>query len=248
MDKALQRRRMVEHELRLALGREEFEVVYQPQFDLATEQQCGSEALIRWHHPVHGKIAPGHFISVAEDTGLIVPIGEWVLRRACTEAATWPEPLTVAVNLSPAQFRDGDIADTVASVLKETGLAPRLRVARQREGRPGRGSAREANNCGTFMGPVMHRHLGAPSLTPAVSQSRRARSHAKSVRWGSRVSLVRRRRAQAFDQTRGSGRVISSGRTQRSNCSSLTRPSLSAACLRLRFSRWAVNAIRAAFS
>jgi len=68
MDKALQRRRTVEHELRLALGREEFEVVYQPQYDLRTEQQCGSEALIRWHHPVHGKIAPGHFISVAEES------------------------------------------------------------------------------------------------------------------------------------------------------------------------------------
>ena len=124
MDKALQRRRMVEHELRLALGREEFEVVYQPQYDLATERQCGSEALVRWHHPVHGKIAPGHFISVAEDTGLIVPLGEWVLRRACTDAAKWPEPLIVAVNLSPAQFRDGDIAETVAEVLKETGLPP----------------------------------------------------------------------------------------------------------------------------
>ena len=101
MDKALQRRRMVEHELRLALGREEFEVVYQPQYDLATERQCGSEALVRWHHPVHGKIAPGHFISVAEDTGLIVPLGEWVLRRACSDAVKWPEPLIVAVNLSP---------------------------------------------------------------------------------------------------------------------------------------------------
>jgi diguanylate cyclase (GGDEF)-like protein len=124
MDKALQRRRLVEHELRLALGRNEFDVVYEPQYDLATERQCGSEALIRWHHPVHGKIAPGHFISVAEDTGLIVPIGEWVLRRACSDAATWSEPLTVAVNLSPAQFRDGDIAETVAQVLKETKLAP----------------------------------------------------------------------------------------------------------------------------
>ncbi len=124
MDKALQRRRMVEHELRLALGREEFEVVYQPQYELATERQCGSEALIRWHHPVHGKIAPGHFISVAEDTGLIVPLGEWVLRRACSDAVRWPEPLIVAVNLSPAQFRDGDIAETVATVLKETGLPP----------------------------------------------------------------------------------------------------------------------------
>jgi diguanylate cyclase (GGDEF)-like protein len=124
MDKALQRRRLVEHELRLALGREEFEVVYQPQYDLATEQQCGSEALVRWQHPVHGKIAPGHFISVAEDTGLIVPLGEWVLRRACSEAVNWPDRLFVSVNLSPAQFRDGDVAETVAQVLKETGLPP----------------------------------------------------------------------------------------------------------------------------
>jgi len=122
MDKALQRRRTVEQELRLALSREEFEVVYQPQYDLATEQQSGSEALIRWHHPLHGKIAPGHFISVAEETGLIVPIGEWVLRRACRDAVSWPEHLTVAVNLSPAQFRDSDIAETVADVLHETGL------------------------------------------------------------------------------------------------------------------------------
>ena len=124
MDKALQRRRTVEHELRLALSREEFEVVYQPQYDLATEQQCGSEALVRWHHPVHGKIAPGHFISVAEDTGLIVPLGEWVMRRACRDAVNWPAPLFVSVNLSPAQFRDGDVAETVAQVLNETGLPP----------------------------------------------------------------------------------------------------------------------------
>jgi diguanylate cyclase (GGDEF)-like protein len=124
MNKALQRRRMVEHELRLALGRGEFEVVYQPQFDLATERQCGSEALIRWHHPVHGKIAPAHFIAVAEDTGLIIPLGEWVLRRACGDAVKWPEPLFVSVNLSPAQFREGDVAALVAGVLKETGLSP----------------------------------------------------------------------------------------------------------------------------
>jgi len=129
MDKALQRRRTVEHELRLALGREEFEVAYQPQYDLETGEQCGSEALIRWHHPLHGKIAPGHFITVAEDTGLIVPIGEWVLRRACWDAMGWPEHLAVAVNLSPAQFRDSDIAETVADILHETGLpAQRLEL------------------------------------------------------------------------------------------------------------------------
>jgi diguanylate cyclase (GGDEF)-like protein len=124
MDKALQRRRLVEHELRLALGREEFEVVYQSQFDLASGRQVGVEALVRWQHPVHGKVAPAHFISVAEETGLIVPLGEWVLRRACSDAISWSEPLTVAVNLSPAQFRDTDVAETVAEVLRETGLPP----------------------------------------------------------------------------------------------------------------------------
>jgi diguanylate cyclase (GGDEF)-like protein len=129
MDKAMQRRRMVEHELRLAVHRREFEVVYQPQFDIATERQCGAEALIRWQHPVHGKIAPAHFISVAEDTGLIVPLGEWVLRRACADAVKWPEPLFVSVNLSPAQFRHGDVAAMVADALEETGLrAPRLEL------------------------------------------------------------------------------------------------------------------------
>ena len=99
MDKALQRRHTVAQDLRLALRREEFEVVYQSQFDLATCEQTGVEALVRWHHPVHGKVAPTHFISVAEETGLIVPLGEWVLRRACSDAVTWNKPLTVAVNL-----------------------------------------------------------------------------------------------------------------------------------------------------
>lgn len=75
--------------MRLALDRGEFELVYQPQFGLATGHQCGFEALIRWHHPVHGKIAPADFIAVAEDTGLIVPIGEWVLHRACSDAVNW---------------------------------------------------------------------------------------------------------------------------------------------------------------
>jgi len=129
MDKALQRRRMVEHELRLALSREEFEVVYQSQYDLASGKRVGAEALVRWHHPVHGKIAPAHFISVAEETGLIVPLGEWVLRRAISDAMAWAEPLAVAVNLSPAQFREGDVAELVAHLLRETGFpADRLEL------------------------------------------------------------------------------------------------------------------------
>jgi diguanylate cyclase (GGDEF)-like protein len=125
MDKALQRRRMIEHELRQALGREEFEVVYQSQHDLVSGARVGVEALVRWQHPVHGKVAPAHFIAVAEETGLIVPLGEWVLRRACSDAVSWTEPLTVAVNLSPAQFRDADMAETIARVLRETGLPPK---------------------------------------------------------------------------------------------------------------------------
>ena len=125
MDKALQRRRMIEHELRQALDREEFEVVYQSQHDLVSGARVGVEALVRWQHPVHGKVAPAHFIAVAEETGLIVPLGEWVLRRACSDAVSWTEPLTVAVNLSPAQFRDADMAETVARALRETGLPPK---------------------------------------------------------------------------------------------------------------------------
>ena len=125
MDKALHRRRMIEHELRQALDREEFEVVYQSQHNLVSGARVGVEALVRWRHPVHGKLAPAHFIAVAEETGLIVPLGEWVLRRACSDAVSWTERLTVAVNLSPAQFRDADMAETVARVLRETGLPPK---------------------------------------------------------------------------------------------------------------------------
>jgi len=122
MDEAVQQRHTIDQDLRHALRRDEFEVVYQTQYDLKSELPSGSEALIRWRHPEHGVISPGQFIPIAEETGLIVPIGEWVLRQACADAAKWPEHVTVAVNLSPAQFRVGDIAETVADVLHETGL------------------------------------------------------------------------------------------------------------------------------
>jgi EAL domain-containing protein (putative c-di-GMP-specific phosphodiesterase class I) len=84
----------------------------------------GFEALIRWRHPEHGLLPPSEFIPIAEETGLIIPIGEWVLRKACSEAASWPRPYKIAVNLSPKQFQNQDLAEVVHRLLLETGLPP----------------------------------------------------------------------------------------------------------------------------
>ncbi|MFZ4480542.1 MAG: putative bifunctional diguanylate cyclase/phosphodiesterase [Rhodoferax sp.] len=114
--------------LRLALERKEFELYYQPQIDLASERLVGVEALIRWNRPGHGLVMPGAFIPAAEESGLIVPIGNWVLREACRQAALWNQSgwsyLVVAVNLSAVQFRRGELADDVAAALRDSGLDP----------------------------------------------------------------------------------------------------------------------------
>jgi EAL domain-containing protein (putative c-di-GMP-specific phosphodiesterase class I) len=115
--------------LRKALGANEFEVYYQPLVTLETGVICGFEALLRWHHPLRGMVAPAEFIPLAEETGLIVPIGEWVLRQACAEAAAWPDDLKVAVNLSPVQFKKGNLPQLVLATLASTGLpAARLEL------------------------------------------------------------------------------------------------------------------------
>lgn len=115
-----------ENSLRRALEREEFVIHYQPQINLSTGQIVGMEALVRWHHPDKGLIYPQNFIHWAEDTGLIVPIGEWVLRKACHQNKAWHKAgfhhLKVAVNLSAVQFKQKNLLDTVANVLKESGL------------------------------------------------------------------------------------------------------------------------------
>jgi EAL domain-containing protein (putative c-di-GMP-specific phosphodiesterase class I) len=116
-------RRALEHELRSALDHGELVLHYQPQAAIKGEV-TGFEALIRWHHPTRGLVAPGDFIPLAEESGSIIAIGEWTLREACREAASWPKPLRVSVNLSPVQFRHGDLAGLVHSVLLESGLAP----------------------------------------------------------------------------------------------------------------------------
>ncbi|GHD15590.1 hypothetical protein GCM10016234_22690 [Tianweitania populi] len=124
MDEQMQARRAIELDLRRALALKEFELAYQPQVDLATQDVVGFEALLRWRNAARGLVSPAEFIPVAEETGLIVAIGEWVLRTACRDAASWPEPISVGVNLSPLQFRSPTLAQTVLSALANSGLAP----------------------------------------------------------------------------------------------------------------------------
>jgi diguanylate cyclase (GGDEF)-like protein/PAS domain S-box-containing protein len=124
MDHLLRERRDLQLDLRSAAACGELKLYFQPQAQIDGEV-IGFETLLRWKHPHRGMIAPSTFIPLAEESGLIVPIGEWVLREACREAASWPKPLQVAVNLSPVQFQHGDLVGLVRSVLQETGLNPR---------------------------------------------------------------------------------------------------------------------------
>ena len=123
MDARMQARRTLEIDLRKAIANGEFELFYQPLVDMQTEYVTGFEALIRWHHPRRGTIPPLDFIPVAEETGLIVPIGDWVLRQACAEAAAWPNDVKIAVNLSPIQFKNKDLLPSVISALAASGLS-----------------------------------------------------------------------------------------------------------------------------
>ncbi|MBR1328051.1 diguanylate cyclase (GGDEF)-like protein/PAS domain S-box-containing protein [Bradyrhizobium ottawaense] len=128
MDQELRDRRLLQHDLRLALEQNQFLVYFQPQARVDGEI-IGFEALLRWNHPTRGFVPPDQFIPLAEENGLIVQIGEWVLREACREAASWPRPLQVAVNLSPIQFQAGDLERSIHQILLETGLTPtRLEV------------------------------------------------------------------------------------------------------------------------
>ena len=125
----VQARRALERDLHKALTNDEFIVHYQPLVNLQTERICGFEALIRWNHPQRGMISPLEFIPFAEESALIVPIGEWVLRAACTEAAKWPSDVRIAVNLSPVQFRTPNLFEVVTNALSHSGLpADRLEL------------------------------------------------------------------------------------------------------------------------
>ncbi len=129
MDARAQARRQLELDLRGAIERQEFELYYQPLMSVSDRRIAAFEALIRWRHPTRGLVPPDEFIPLSEEIGLIVPIGAWVLRAACGEAARWPQPVNVAVNLSAVQFARGDVAQQVAAALRESGLSPtRLEV------------------------------------------------------------------------------------------------------------------------
>ncbi|SFO42817.1 diguanylate cyclase (GGDEF) domain-containing protein [Sphingomonas sp. OK281] len=129
MDTLLHERRELEIDLRRALALKQFELHYQPFFDLSTDTVMGFEALLRWQHPVRGNVPPLDFIAVAEENGLIVKIGEWVLLTACMEAAAWPGDLVVAVNVSPLQFKADTLLASVSLALARSGLNPeRLEV------------------------------------------------------------------------------------------------------------------------
>jgi EAL domain-containing protein (putative c-di-GMP-specific phosphodiesterase class I) len=118
------RRQALADDLRGALHRGELELYYQPQVRIDDREVIGHEALLRWKHPVLGMVSPAEFIPIAEQTGLIVEIGDWTLQTACLTAATWPPDWRVAVNLSPLQLRQSNLADRVAHALAQSGLAP----------------------------------------------------------------------------------------------------------------------------
>jgi diguanylate cyclase (GGDEF)-like protein len=116
-------RREMERNLRQALAKDQFEIHYQPLFDLAARKEIGFEGLLRWNHPVEGMIPPLTFVPIAESSGLIVPIGAWVLEQSCTLATTLREDLIIAVNISPAQFKSGKLVEAVSGALAKSGLA-----------------------------------------------------------------------------------------------------------------------------
>ncbi|WP_343525943.1 EAL domain-containing protein [Sphingomonas sp.] len=122
MDRAVKSRRLIEHDLRHALLRDQMRLVYQPLVATGSTDIIGYEALLRWQHPDHGEIGPSDFVPIAEDTGIILQLGEWVLFQACRTAATWPDPMTLAVNVSPIQFQLPNLVEIVTRAVRSSGF------------------------------------------------------------------------------------------------------------------------------
>lgn len=124
LDDAARLRRQTELDLRTSLKDGDFELYFQPLYNISEKRVVGFEALIRWNHPTRGIVSPAEFVPLAEDTGLIMPIGEWVIREACRQAASWPQDISVAVNISPKQFTYPGLSSTIMQALSSSGLAP----------------------------------------------------------------------------------------------------------------------------
>jgi EAL domain-containing protein (putative c-di-GMP-specific phosphodiesterase class I) len=124
MNSKVQARRRLEVDLRAAIAANQFEMFYQPVVSADSREVVAFEALIRWRHPGHGMVSPAEFIPVAEETGLIIPLGEWILKQVCADAMSWPRHIRVAVNLSPVQFRSPTLAQSVFSALAASQLEP----------------------------------------------------------------------------------------------------------------------------
>ena len=124
MDERMRARHKLEHDMRVALREGQFELYYQPQLNLEGGEIAGFEALLRWNHPERGLVMPGEFIPLAEETGFIVALGEWGLREACEQASSWPKGVRVAVNLSVAQFRSGQVRQSVIAALGGSAIPP----------------------------------------------------------------------------------------------------------------------------
>jgi EAL domain-containing protein (putative c-di-GMP-specific phosphodiesterase class I) len=124
MGERVRQRQTLEQDLRVGIRDGQLELHYQPLLDINTQQIVGFEALVRWRHPERGLISPADFIPLAEDSGLILALGRWVLETACREAASWDAPLRIAVNLSPVQFRQADLVEQTVDILARSGLAP----------------------------------------------------------------------------------------------------------------------------
>ena len=198
MDARIQARRALEVDLRRALAAGEFALAYQPQIKLASNELIAMEALLRWNHAERGPVPPSEFIPLAEEMGLIVPLGEWVLREACKEAARWPDPIKVAVNLSPVQFRNrGLVDDGDAGARRRAACAAPARAGdhRSRAAAGRRGDrhhaapvarARRAHRDGRFR----HR-LFVAQLSAQRSRSTRSRSTARSSRTSTATATAR---------------------------------------------------------
>jgi EAL domain-containing protein (putative c-di-GMP-specific phosphodiesterase class I) len=120
----IDRQRTLQADLRNAIKKQQFELHYQPVINIEDNRIVGVEGLLRWRHPERGLIAPTEFIPAAEETGLIIPLGEWVVRNACLDAASWPDQIKIAVNLSPAQFRGQSLGKVIIDALADAGVAP----------------------------------------------------------------------------------------------------------------------------